>query len=182
MENTSASILIFILLAAGIFYFLWKEKVEIDIDKEKRFVKIKKTNRFRSTLRLVAFDSIETIFVRKIGREHKGIAFYLVMFELVSGENISTGSFFTNRGEAQSQADLWAYEMGTKSHQMPFLPSAWDFPLPIAFGVSLLFYVIYYRLTVGPLCPAMWFGTLPPFFIGASTLTLFLTLKSYSRK
>jgi len=33
-------------------------------------------------------------------------------------------------------------------------------------------YALWYRLDVGPWCPAMWHGTLPPLAIGLGYLTL----------
>jgi hypothetical protein len=34
--------------------------------------------------------------------------------------------------------------------------------LAVAAVVGMLSWVVYYRVNVGPWCPAMWFGTAPP--------------------
>lgn len=46
-----------------------------------------------------------------------------------------------------------------------------------ALGFSLLIWAIYYRISVGPWCQAMWFGTAPALVISISFIYIYRYLK-----
>ncbi|MBY0385892.1 hypothetical protein K2X05_12105 [bacterium] len=164
------------------FYLLWNEKIRFEIDEAKKRILYYKKNRFYQRLKVIPFHQVESVGIRKVGREHKGIVIYFVDIRLKNGGTLRTDIKSFSREDIQQEADRLAQQLSVPSAQLFFTSMSRE----ILFLVSLIFavagYVLYYRATVGVPCVAMWFGTFPIFFIGTVTGTLYISLRGYTLK
>lgn len=165
-----------------LFYFVWNERIRFEIDVSSQRILFYIKNRFYQRLKIIPFHQVDSVGIRKVGREHKGIVIYFVVVKLKNGSSLRTDIKSFSREDIQYEADRLANQLSVPSTQLYFTSLSREMLLFISFVMGCMFYVLYYRLAIGELCRAMWFGSLPIFFISLVAGTLYISLRAYSLK
>lgn len=112
-----------------------------------------------------SFDEIAAVRVATIGQQSKGTRSYWLQLQPLRGPVIQTGRWSHDQSEIHALADRLAATIGCtcergRDELAASSTTAWQV-LAAAAG-ALLVYAIWFRVSVGPWCAAMWFGTAPP--------------------
>jgi len=172
-----------LLFIIGIGAIVFVEDITTTIDPIKKTIDYQMTTRFSSSRRKILFSEVESVRVSRVG--HHGSSrtpAYMTSLVLKSKENLRTGRWSILENEIQQLADEMSMMIGCERSGLPQINTSKDaqnFILSLILGV--LTWVIYYRLKVGPLCPAMWGGTAPAIVILSSFLSFLHLLRHLSR-
>jgi hypothetical protein len=163
--NTMAGFCLGILLiGAGVFSLLFLEEISTTVDPERRRLIIEKKSRVGHKTSVVGFDEIASVLVNSAGG-HEGPKNYHLKISLKNGKTDTTGRWSLDQGEIVAIAGQLAAEIGCESN-----PGLIVHPINatqiVYSGIgAVILYPIWFRIWVGPWCPAMWFGTAPPVII-----------------
>jgi hypothetical protein len=167
-SNATAAMWLGILLAAlGVAAFVFAENLVVTVDTSERRLVIDRFTRWGNSRTLLPFVDVESIRVAKLGSGADGTPSYWLQVHCRRGEVYRTGRWSTDEAEINELAEQVADAVGCASRKgTPARPGT-SVPLvtaAAALGAAAL-YALWYRLAVGPWCPAMWFGTAPPVII-----------------
>ena len=173
-------LLLFILGVAAVIFV---EDIKTTIDPIKKTIDYQMTTRFSSRRRKILFSEVESVRVSRVG--HHGSSrtpAYMASLVLKSKEILRTGRWSILEDEIQQLADEISMMIGCERSGLPQINTskeAQNFILSLILGI--LTWVIYYRLKIGPLCPAMWGGNAPAVVILSSFLSFLHLLRHLSR-
>lgn len=173
-------LLLFIIGVAAIIFI---EDIVTMIDPTKKVIHYKVTTRFNSSQRTISFSDVESIRVSRLGNHGSSrTPAYMASLVLKSQEKLSTGRWSFLEDEIQQLADDLSATIGCERSGLPAIDTSKDvqnFILALILGI--LTWVIYYRIKIGPLCPAMWGGNAPTLVILFSFLSFWHFLRHLSR-
>lgn len=170
----------YLLIFIGGSALVMNERIKLEFRKESGLVLFSCTSIRGTKNEAIAYSNIDHVAISRIGRPRNRTVFYFLHLGLKSGERLPTGIFFSSAESAQTEANRIAELIGCKSQQIATAGDHRFSEFIIAFVIGLLSYVVYYRLTVGPPCKAMWFGTAPPVIIMLSTWIALTILRTRS--
>lgn len=184
-RNQKAAYLLGILLSSvGGIALLTQDKRKVFIQPNDRQVFYTHRSTFsQEIVRAIHFDEINLVGVSRIGRNGPTrTPAYFVYVQLRSGELIKTGYFTYFEAEANELAIQAAQMIGCATSPIPIPPVDSEIfeNIFLSVVIAAAIWAIYYRVKIGPWCPAMWFGTAPAFFIlldAWGTYYLLLTLR-----
>lgn len=167
------------------FYVGWTEgHTKIEIFPDRKCLKYKFHNFFRSKGAIVNFQEIDGCRIQRIGgnKIHSRPIFFVVI-ALENGDKLRTGQGSLEQNEVIDHAHelgrilevpvsvgLIHYKIGSPIDVFGLKVNSAFFSLVFA----ILAYIFWYRATVGPLCTAMWFGGVPISLITTFWVTLTL--------
>lgn len=176
-SQLAARYLGYLLIFIGISTLIFNEKISISIDENNKTVKLNSKNMFGQKTRTLLFSEIEGVGMVRITRGANPIDFYLIHLKTKLGEKIRTGIMFVDELAVQEEINRIAQLIGCPSQPIVLASEKKISNFIIAFFISILSYIAYYRLTSGPLCSAMWFGSMPAIFIMAMTWVVYIILQ-----
>ncbi len=164
-NELSAQYLGYLLIFIGGSALLINERIAIELRKESGFLFFSSTSIFGTKKQTVTFASVDRVSISRVGRARNNVQFYFLHLHLKNGTRLPTGMILSSAESAQAEADRISEIIGCPSQQIA-LPSDHRFStFLLAFVVGVIAYAVYYRISVGPPCKAMWFGTAPPVII-----------------
>ncbi len=166
-NNTQAAYVLGLLLAAlGGFCMVYQQSYNSKVDPvQKNLVHISKNAAFGTIKKIIPFSEISRTAVYYIG-DYDSRSFHL-KFILKNNEELQTGRWSSDEREIKLLAEKIAQTIGCSHPDVPVETNI-SHEIENAFfaaAISFSLYAIYYSTRVGPMCPAMWFGTFPSFFI-----------------
>lgn len=171
--------LLLVLCAAGI---VLDEQILTEFDSERKQIRQKTKNLFQSQVRYIPYTDVERIGVARVGRPSNATEFYFLTLVLKNGDHVGTGHWVMSRENAYQQAQDIATRVGCSVNEGRLPNSKMNLSnLAIALLTGFSVYAIYYRKSVGPWCPAMWFGSAPLVIVLATTWATFNFLKRVRR-
>ena len=187
--NTTAALWLGILLEGlGIAAAILMEDVHTIINPTTRSIHITRKSWWGQHTSSISFADVQSVRVVMIGRQSgttKASRYlrlsYWIAIDLKSGASIATGRWSRNQNEIDQLAKKMSLNIGCEAH-----PGPRRFPLGGYHGAvaalgAILLYILFYRFWAGPWCIAMWFGTLPPIFMGMSFFAILAPLRRFWR-
>ena len=164
-SNTVAAMWLGVMLiAVGLAAIILREEVVTTVDPGQRSLRIDLRRRWGSVSVTLPFDNVVSVNVARVGSRSDGTPSFWLQIESASGKVFSTGRWSTNETEIRQLAERLSAEIGCECRGgMPLSPASAGRVVAAAIGAVVL-YAAWFRFSVGPLCPAMWFGTAPPVF------------------
>ena len=165
-SNTAAAMWLGVLLVgAGLAAIILGEDVVTTVDPGQRCLRLDCRRRWGSVSLTVPFDDVVSVNVARVGSRSDGTPSFWLQIKCAGGKIHSTGRWSTNEGEIRRLAERLADEIGCQCQGgYPLNPASAGHIIAAAIG-AVVFYAAWFRFSVGPWCPAMWFGTAPPVFI-----------------
>lgn len=153
-----------LLIILGTYVFLMAEKMVITINTAKQGLNVRRQNKFHQRIDFIPFKDVESVHVVRVGRR-AGLKTYHLVLRLAGGRKLTPGRWSHNPSEINDVAKELAQEIGCSIKEAPVysLPDIKTALLSI--GGALAIYAIWYRLTVGQVCLAMWHGTAPAIIV-----------------
>ena len=172
-SNTVAAMWLGILLAGlGLAAIILAEEIVTTVDPGERCVRLDCRRRWGNVSLTVPFDEVVSVNVAKVASRSDGTPSFWLQIERVGGKVFSTGRWSTNEAEIRRLAERLSAEIGCECRGgVPLSPASVLRVAAAAIG-AVVVYAIWFRFSVGPWCPAMWFGTAPPVFILAAFAVL----------
>ncbi len=149
-------------LFVGTAVIVLHERVLILVSPHRKTLTMRKSSLRGRELRIIPFASIQSVDVITLGQTHKGTRSYHLNLTLKTGEKIRTGRSSRVGDEIHGIARELSDLVGLEPNDTLRAPSTELAPFLFALLGAVLVYGIWYRLSVGPWCRAMWFGTAPP--------------------
>ena len=168
-----AQILGIMLLVGPFAYWLTNDRVSMRFDIDKKRIFIRKSDYFKNERSSINFEDVASIDIKKVGRSHKGVEFYFLIFNFKNQSSLNPNYFSTRFEEVLETASylcelLNCELLREETHTLRLKPAnahfIWMIPI-----LSVFIYSLWYRLQIGPWCTAMWFGTAPWFIMGSVT-------------
>lgn len=180
-SNTAAAMWLGVLLTGlGVAGLIVSEEVVTTVDTVRRCVEIDRTRRWGSRKTSVPFDEVASVNVARVGSRSGGTPSFWLQIERADGQVISTGRWSMNEAETRQLAERLSARIGCECRGgKPLSPASLVHVVAAAIGAVVL-YAGWFRFSVGPWCPAMWFGTAPPVFILAGFAVLLGLLRRFS--
>jgi len=179
-SNTVAAMWLGILLAAlGLAGIILAEGVVTTVYPEQRCLRIERRWRWGKRTLLVPFDAVASVNIARVGSHSDGTPSFCLQIERQDGKTISTGRWSTNQAEMRQLAERLSSEIGCRCRggEKLLIPVALG-NVAVALAAAVALYAGWFYFSVGPWCPAMWFGTTPPVLI----LTAFAVLLALLRR
>ena len=165
-SNTTAAMWLGVLLVGvGLAAIILAEEIVTTVDPEQRCLRINCQRRWGSVSVTVPFDEVVSVNVARVGSHSDGTPSHWLQIERQGGKIHSTGRWSTNEPEIRRLAERLSEQIGCECRGgVPLSPASAGRVAAAAVG-ALVLYAAWFRFSVGPWCPAMWFGTAPPVFI-----------------
>jgi len=180
-SNTAAAMWLGILLAGlGLAAIILAEEIVTTVDPGERCVRLDCRRRWGNVSLTVPFDEVVSVNVAKVGSRSDGTPSFWLQIERVGGKVFSTGRWSTNEAEIQRLAERLSAGIGCECRGGVPLGPASVLRVAAAATGAVVVYAIWFRFSVGPWCPAMWFGTAPPVFVLAAFAVLLGLFRRFS--
>lgn len=189
-NSESAKYLGAFLIAGGTLGLFWLDQIILEVSRTEKCLVLTRRGLFEGPRKQkIPQTQIQEVLVKRIGSKWKGLETHHLILK-TQNQQINTGYWKRERREIEVVANQLIQALELKGHGDLLLSSeeADDISessspfhsrrLAISFAVGLIVYVAWYRLSVGPWCPAMWAGTAPPYIIGLVTLFTFQFLRN----
>ena len=165
-SNTAAAMWLGVLLVGvGLAAIILAEEVVTTVDLEQRCLRMDCRRRWGSVSVTVPFEDVESVNVARVGSRSDGTPSFWLQIERRGKKVFSTGWWSINESETRRLAERLSAEIGCECRGgMPLNPASAGHVAAAAIGAVVL-YAAWFRFSVGPWCPGMWFGTAPPVFI-----------------
>ena len=165
-SNTAAAMWLGVLLVGvGLAAIVLTEEVLTTVDPEQRCLRIECRRRWGNVSVMVPFEEVESVNVSRVGSRRGGTPSFWLQIHRRGGKVFSTGWWSMTEAETRRMAERLSAAIGCECRGgVPMNPGSAGYVAAAAVG-SVVFYVVWFRFSVGPWCPAMWFGTAPPTFI-----------------
>ncbi len=165
-SNTAAAMWLGVLLAGvGLAGLILAEEVVTTVDAARRCLQIDCNRRWGSRSITIPFDEVASVHVARVGSRSGGTPSFWLQIERQGGKVYSTGHWSTNEAGIRQLAERLATGIGCECRGgVPLSPASAGRVVAAIVGAVVL-YAAWFRFSVGPWCPAMWFGTAPPVFI-----------------
>jgi hypothetical protein len=181
-SNGAAAMWLGVLLAAvGLAGLIFLEDVVVTVDPTRRSLRLEKRTRWGKTSTELLFRAVESVQVAKIGSRSDGTPSYWLQIQTRGGRVVSTGRWSLDQAEMERLAEQLAAEIGC-AYQAGRAPAPTGTAhLAYAGAGAVLLYAAWYRVKIGPWCPAMWFGAAPALFVLVGFAGLLGLLRRFSR-
>ena len=187
-ETVAAARWLGVLLAViGVSGLLFLEEVLTTVDKAGRRLLLDRRTRWNRSRTGIPFSHIDSVRVVKVGSSSDGTPSYWLQVLLKGGRSCATGVWSLDEAHVGRLAEQLAAEVGCGCHReaadrtaSALAPIA-VLQIAVAALGALGSYALWYRLSVGPWCPAMWFGTAPPVFMLLAFSVLLALLRRFWR-
>ena len=171
--NGVAAMWLGVMLAGlGLAGLIFLEEVVTTVDSGRRILQIERRRRWGTVRSVVPFDDVRAVKVAKVGTRSDGTPSFWLQLERREGKMIGTGRWSANEAEMGRLAARLAAEIGCECETGEPAPPASVGHIAAAVAGAVGLYAAWFRLSVGPWCEAMWYGTAPAVFI----LTAFAVL------
>ena len=166
-----------LLLAIGAGVFLFIEDVVLSIDEARKTLTVTRQSRAGTHVSSLGFADVGSVDVASIGRSHRGVVTHHLVLVMKSGKRVPANRWSVDHSEIVALAERLSRALGCPLHvERSYNPVDFKMLAVSAAGAALA-YVAYYAMTVGPVCKAMWLGTLPALFIPIAFFILFRLLR-----
>jgi hypothetical protein len=166
-----------LLLTAGVGGLIWSEEIELTVDPQRRVLRFRTQNRWTTKEVLIPFSEVDCVNVSRVGKVSNGMERYFLSVWLKNGKRALTGKWSLDQEEMLSLAEQLARAIGCETKSGLRVYSVGAQRLIVAGVIAVGLYAAWFRLRVGPWCPAMWFGSAPPLLI----IVFFFTVRSVMR-
>lgn len=182
-NQASAYLLGLLLFVIGLVAIIFIEEVQIDVIQDKKRLVLTYTNYFNSYKVILGFDEIEKLDIAGVGKwNHRS---YFLKIRTTKNKVLGTGIWSFDKEEVQEKAnelyELIGHKNQIKDENQGAVKNAFVdrpyLPVIIALIVAFSSYMLWYRIKVGPLCPASWHGNLPVLFICSVFILVYRFLK-----
>lgn len=165
-SNTAAAMWLGVLLVGvGLAAIILAEEVVTTVDPEQRSLRIDCRRRWGSVRKTLPFDEVDSVNVARVGSRRGGTPTFWLQLRCRGGKVVSTGRWSMNESEIRCLAERLSSEIGCECRGgVPLSPASAGRVAAAAIG-AVVMYAAWFRVSAGPWCPAMWFGTAPPVFI-----------------
>ncbi len=172
-----------LLLTVGLTALVAGGTRKVKADPIARVLSIETSSRFSGTqTRHILFGNVAAVIVARLTNDD--LVFYHTVIRLKSGGSESLRDLSLDANACASRASALARCIGCSedangvAEQRPFGFSALAQPVRVvvALAVGMLVWAVYYRASVGPFCPAMWFGSAPILIVALTTAATFRLL------
>ncbi len=139
---------------------------------------------FNSDKKNFTFEQIKELKITRVGKASNFSQMYFLNFILKDNITIHTDKWSFDLEEIATMARDLSQIIGCEfiNHadyvQVETEGSEKAKQFMLSFILSVILYIIYYRVKIGPLFHASWYGTLPPIFILVATLSINRILNS----
>ena len=160
------------------------------VDPRNKLIRIFEQSRSSRNSKTIFFKDIEKIRVdrRKLGKDSDlfGVYSYHLLIGLEDEKHIDTGRSGIHESEIAELATKLGQAIGCDIRLGPYehpINSSLSFggikvnQIAVALAGAIVLYAIWFRVQVGPLCSAMWYGTAPPFVVGLGFLVILRILR-----
>jgi len=179
--STSALWLGVLLAAVGVAGLVFAEDVVVTVEPSRRRLRVERRMRWGQKSTEVAFDEVSSVRVVKVGSGSEGTPSYWLQILTRSGTSLATGRWSTDEAEMNRLARQLADAVGCGCEHGEPLPPTGAAHLAVAAAGAVVVYALWFRVQVGPWCPAMWFGTAPPVIMLLSFAALLGLLRRLAR-
>lgn len=171
-----------LLLALGGAGLILQEKVSVLIFPSRRKLRVRSQNVFGQNMRTLEFIEVKQVRVVKLRAPRSKAPVYLLKMDLRNGQTLGTGRWSFSQTEIDELATRLASSIDCPSELGPGPFPATATHVALAGAGAVLFYIAWYRMTTGQLCPAMWFGSAPPVIMLVSFVILLGTFRRLFRE
>jgi len=170
-----------LLIGIALGGLIMAESVVLTVDPDRRALRFQRRNFWGRSAYLRPFASVDSVGVVKVGTDRGDAPSYFLVVNLRDGRVEGTGRWSLDPAEINALAEQLAAAIGCGCRLgAPRRPLAAKH-LPVALAGSVALYALWFRLEVGPWCPAMWHGTAPPVFILAGFAILLSGFRRFWR-
>lgn len=158
-----------LLLIIGILAIFYDENILVVVDPNQKKLRIQKTTRLGRRTSIIRFSEVERIYIATIGKRSSHLQSYLLKMHLKNGREESLGKLSFEKADIADIAEKLSAQIGIKT-DAPTKRDRWSSSIklfPAALG-AVVVYIIYYRVSVGTFCSAMWAGSAPPVIISVA--------------
>ena len=148
-----------LLCAVGLLTLLLKEDISVLVDPSSRKLTVRKTSRFGQKTTVIPFEQVASVNVHCPGG--KGPRNYFLKLRLKNGKVERTGKWSYDQREMVALAGRLAAEIECPVSTGLLVQPVNAIRVVVSAAGAVLIYVFWYRIKVGPWCPAMWGGTAP---------------------
>ncbi|HTP24582.1 MAG TPA: hypothetical protein VMK12_02835 [Anaeromyxobacteraceae bacterium] len=170
-----------VLAAIGASGLLFMEELVTTVDKATRRLVLDRKTRWGRSRTVIPFSHIDSIRVVKVGSSSDGTPSYWLQVLLKSGRSCATGVWSLDEAHVGCLAEQLAADVGCGccpgAERHPASAPSTVFQVAVAALGALAAYVLWYRLSVGPWCSAMWVGTAPPLLMLVAFALLLAVLR-----
>lgn len=171
-----------LLFVLGLAALLFNENIEITVEPSAQRMLVQSRDLWASSQKIIAFKEVAGISVQKIRSKGDRANFYHLQIQLKNGGVQRTGFWALNQPDVFAVAERLAQDIGCEP-QLPWRIYPHNSKHYILASVgAILIYTVWYRLTTGQLCLAMWFGAAPIYITGASFFGILGALKYFPLK
>jgi len=165
-SNTTAAMWLGVLLVGvGLSAIILDEEIVTTVDPGQRCLRMDCRRRWGSVSVTVPFEEVESVSVARVGSRRDGNPSFWLQIHRQGGKVFSTGWWSMSEAETLRLAERLSNEIGCERRGgIPLSPASAGRIAAAAIGAVVL-YAAWFRFSIGPWCPGMWFGTAPPFFI-----------------
>ena len=172
-SNVTAAMWLGVLLVGlGLAAIILAEEVVTTVDPEQRSLRMDCKRRMGSVSVMLPFEEVESVNVARVGSCSDGTPSFWLQIQRQGGKVVSTGWWSLSEAEARRLAERLAAGIGCECRGgMPLGSASVGHVAAAAVGAVVL-YAVWFRFSVGPWCPAMWFGPAAPVFVLAAFAVL----------
>ena len=154
-----------LLVGVGLAAIILAGEVLTTVDPGQRCLRMDCKRRWGGVSVTVPFEEVESVNVARVGPRRNGTPSFWLQIQRQGGKVLSTGWWSMSESETRRLAERLSNQIGCECRGgVPLNPASAGHVVVAAVG-AVVFYAVWFRFSVGPWCPAMWFGTAPPVFI-----------------
>lgn len=164
-------------LSLMLFAIIFNASITTHVNPLNKSLRIINQNRLHTEDTLIPFAEVDSIRIRKITRRNMLSTYHLKIL-LKNGKQFSLGQQGLTESAFNKITDPLAQTIGCPVQTENDIAPLSSQNVVIAATCAILAYLLWYRITVGPWCPAMWGGTAPIFIM---TITFFIVFNIAGR-
>ena len=165
-----------LLITLGATCLLLNEKTETVVLPKDRQLTVNTKGLFGQRTRVIPFRNVDTVYVLTTNSSRGPITYQLLIY-LKDGKKQATGYWTIDQDTIFEMADRLSKQIGCSEKLPPRIYPISAKHLAIAALGSFAIYVLWYVVSFGKICPAMWAGTAPPVIMGFAFISLLGLLK-----
>jgi hypothetical protein len=164
--NAVAAMWLGVMLAAvGLAGLIFSEEIVVTVETAQRRLRIECRRRWGNVAVSVPFDDVGSVNVVRVGSRSDGTPTFWLQIERRDGKTFGTGRWSTKEAEMGRLAERLAAEIGCECQNGNPAGPASVGHVAVSVLVAVALYAGWFRVSVGPWCEAMWYGTAPAVFI-----------------
>lgn len=158
--------------------FIFSEDTTMEVCSDNERLNIKKASLLNSKIYVILFNQIKSVQITTYGSRSKGLPTFHILFKLKNGKTEATNYFTVSEDEAVQLAQRLINDIGCENNLGEYFNSSRQdlvsvFRVFASFVGSVFIYILWYKITIGQPCVAMWHGTTPVLIIGCSFLIIY---------